>query len=98
MAQPAVKKSIYLDVCALCRSFDDQRYLRIRLETAAVELIMERVRSGDYCLYYSPAHRFEVEAFDDRMSAVKSGTFFFIGEVRRKSTSYQGSHEREQRN
>jgi hypothetical protein len=29
-------KTIYLDVCALSRPFDEQGYLRIRLETEAV--------------------------------------------------------------
>jgi len=28
--------TVYLDVCALCRSFDDQSFLRVRLETEAV--------------------------------------------------------------
>ncbi|MDF2953368.1 MAG: hypothetical protein OD816_000613 [Thermodesulfobacterium sp.] len=32
-------KLIYLDVCALCRPFDDQSYLRIRMETEAINLI-----------------------------------------------------------
>jgi len=32
-------KLIYPDVCALCRPFDDQSYLRIRMETEAVNLI-----------------------------------------------------------
>lgn len=59
------EKPVYLDVCVLCRSFDDQQYLRVRLETAAVDLVMERVKTGDYELYYSPAHRFEIAAFDE---------------------------------
>jgi len=33
---------IYLDVCTLCRPFDDQSFLRIRLETDAVNLIMSK--------------------------------------------------------
>lgn len=59
------KMAVYLDVCALCRSFDDQQYMRIRLETAAVELIMERIKIGDYQLYYSPVHYLEIGAFED---------------------------------
>jgi len=31
---------VYLDVCALCRPFDDQSQIRIRLETDAVQLIV----------------------------------------------------------
>ena len=34
------EKNIYLDVCAFCRLFDDQSYLRIKLETIAVNLIL----------------------------------------------------------
>ena len=59
------KKPIYLDMCSLCRSFDDKQFMRIRLETAAVELIMEHIKTGDYTLYYSSAHRFEIENFED---------------------------------
>jgi len=33
---------IYLDVCCLCRPFDDQKEGRIRLETAAVQEIIRR--------------------------------------------------------
>ena len=37
-------KSVYLDVCALCRPFDDQSYLRIKMETEAVNLILAKVK------------------------------------------------------
>ena len=37
---------VYLDVCALIRPFDDQSFLRIRLETEAVNLILSRVHKG----------------------------------------------------
>ena len=40
-------KNVYLDVCALCRPFDDQQQVRIRLETSAVELILAHVRQTD---------------------------------------------------
>jgi predicted nucleic acid-binding protein len=60
-----LSKPIYLDVCALCRTFDDQQYLRIRLEATAVDLVIEHVRQGDYKLYYSPAHRFEIDDLKD---------------------------------
>jgi len=39
-------KKVYLGACALCRPFDDQRYLRIRLETEAVNLILSKIREG----------------------------------------------------
>jgi hypothetical protein len=37
---------VYLDVYALSRPFDDQSFLRIRLETEAVNLILSRVHKG----------------------------------------------------
>lgn len=40
-------KLIYMDVCALSRPFDEQDYMRIRLETEAVNLILLKVREGD---------------------------------------------------
>ncbi len=61
------KNPIYLDVCALSRPFDDQSFLRIRLETEAVNLILSKVRSGLYELMVSPVHIKEIEAIDDNL-------------------------------
>lgn len=55
-----MKEPVYLDVCTLCRPFDDQSYLRIRLETEAVNLIMAKVRSGELALMVSPVHYREI--------------------------------------
>lgn len=65
-----MKKSVklnklYLDVCTLCRPFDDQDLMRIRLETDALYLIYQNIRNGKYNLIVSPAHMKEIEAFDD---------------------------------
>ena len=57
-------KRVYLDVCALCRPFDDQAQMRIRLETEAVQLILSHVRSGDLTLVVSPVHDVEINAID----------------------------------
>jgi len=38
LVRPVKPKQVYLDVCALCRPFDDQQQVRLRLETNAVEL------------------------------------------------------------
>lgn len=51
---------LYLDVCALCRPFDDQRTLRVRLETDAYYLILNAVQSGRYRMIVSPAHIAEI--------------------------------------
>ncbi|MCX7047705.1 MAG: hypothetical protein NTX50_19745 [Candidatus Sumerlaeota bacterium] len=53
-------KRIYLDVCALCRPFDDQDQLRVRMETEAVRLIEDYVRRGQYIMIVSPAHYTEI--------------------------------------
>lgn len=55
-------KTLYLDVCVLCRPFDDQNQLRIRLETDAVFLILMRIETGLYRAVVSPAHVKEVGA------------------------------------
>jgi len=58
-------KRIYLDVCVLSRPFDDQSYLRIRLETEATNLILSRVENKEYELVVSPAHWEEISAIYD---------------------------------
>ena len=58
-------KRVYLDVCALSRPFDDQRYMRIRLETVAVDLILSEVKSQHLELVRSPVHLQEIEAIAD---------------------------------
>jgi hypothetical protein len=60
------RKRIYLDVCALCRPFDDQRQMRIALETQAVHLILSQVRQQYFELLISPAHEAEILAIRDR--------------------------------
>ncbi len=55
-------KTLYLDVCTLCRPFDDQNQLRIRLETDAVFLILRRIETGLYRAVISPVHYKEVGA------------------------------------
>jgi len=58
-------KTLYLDVCVLCRPFDDQNQLRIRLETDALFLILRRIESGLYRAVASPAHYKEVAAIQE---------------------------------
>jgi predicted nucleic acid-binding protein len=55
-----MKEKVYLDVCALCRPFDDQSYLRVRLETEAVNLIFSKIRTGMFGLMVSPVHFREI--------------------------------------
>lgn len=63
--------SLYLDVCTLCRPFDEQHYLRIRLETEAFNLILGKVRNGDYSLLVSPVHREEIAAIRDMSERIE---------------------------
>ena len=58
-------RRVYLDVCALCRPFDDQSQIRIRLETEAVQLILSHVRAGSLGLTVSSVHDAEIAAIDD---------------------------------
>lgn len=58
-------RRIYFDVCALCRPFDNQAQMRIRLETDAVLLILGHVRSQTLTMIASPAHDVEIAAIED---------------------------------
>ncbi len=64
-------KRIYLDVCALSRPFDDQAFLRIRLETEAVNLIISKTKAGQYSLVVSQVHREEIEAISDSFERIE---------------------------
>jgi hypothetical protein len=61
-------KLIYLDVCALSRPFDDQHFMRIRLETEAVNLILFKGREEKFSLLMSPVHDAEIRAINDLLS------------------------------
>ena len=54
------RKGVYLDVCALGRPYDDQRYHRIAVETLAVVMVISLIKEGRYTLYYSPVHEEEL--------------------------------------
>lgn len=58
-------KKIYLDVCSLCRPFDNQDYARISLETDAVNLILSGVKGNKFMLMKSPVHIREIQAISD---------------------------------
>lgn len=58
---------IYIDVCTLCRPYDDQNSLRIKFETDAYYLILSHVRSGRFPMIISPVHFSEINAIDDEI-------------------------------
>lgn len=62
---------IYLDVCALSRPFDEQHYLRIRLETEAINLILSKARDVDYKLVVSPVHIKEIDAIPEMFERIE---------------------------
>ncbi len=66
-----MSKLIYLDVCTLSRPFDEQKYIRIRLETEAVNLILAKAKEGKYRLVVSPAHIKEIEAIPDVIERIE---------------------------
>jgi predicted nucleic acid-binding protein len=62
---PLSTRRVYLDVCTLCRPFDKQTQIRIRLETEAVQLILSNIRSKSLICMVSPVHRIEIGAISD---------------------------------
>ena len=44
------RKRLYLDICTLCRPFDDQSQMRIRLETTAYYLILQALQAARYTM------------------------------------------------
>ncbi len=59
------RKRIYLDMCTLCRPFDDQSQMRIRLETNAYYLILQALQAARYTMIVSPVHFAEASAISD---------------------------------
>jgi len=60
-----LKLRLYLDICVLCRPFDDQNALRIRMETDAYYLIMASIYSGRFLPVVSPVHYAEAESLSE---------------------------------
>jgi predicted nucleic acid-binding protein len=56
---------IYLDVCCLCRLFDDQTTSRIRLEATAVQEIIRRCSTHELILVTSEAIASEISMIPD---------------------------------
>jgi hypothetical protein len=57
---------VYLDVCCFNRPFDDQSQDRIRLETEAVLLIIDKVSKGKWVLVSSAAIEVELKNIADK--------------------------------
>ena len=64
-------QAIYLDVCTLCRPFDDQSFLRIRMETEAFNLILAKVHASVVKLMVSPVHFYELNSIKDKVEKIE---------------------------
>jgi len=62
---------IYFDVCCYNRPFDDLTQEKIRLETEALLLIINRILNNEYTLYESPAIQFELSKMTDNYKKKK---------------------------
>jgi predicted nucleic acid-binding protein len=62
---------IYLDVCCLCRPFDNQKMNRIHLESEAIKEILMRC-TQDWVLITSDAVGFEISRIADRTRMKKA--------------------------
>ena len=64
---------LYLDNCAFNRPFDDQGYIRIRLETESKLFIQERIKQGKVDLVWSYILDIENDQnpFEEKRSAIK---------------------------
>jgi predicted nucleic acid-binding protein len=56
---------IYMDVCCLCRPFDDQTIGRVRLEVTAVQEIIRRCATYEFTLVTSEAITEELSKIPD---------------------------------
>jgi predicted nucleic acid-binding protein len=56
---------IYLDVCCLSRPFDNQSQERVRLESEAVLMILQRIQIGEWQLVNSEVIEDEIEQTPD---------------------------------
>jgi len=59
------KKKIYLDVCALCRPYDDQSQLRISAETESILLILDQIRLAKFEMIVSDVHLREISSITE---------------------------------
>ncbi len=75
---------VYLDACCLNRPFDDQSQPRVRLETEAISLILEKIHRHEWQWVASDALFFEVNQNPDaencqRVRALLSGAGDVVG-------------------
>jgi predicted nucleic acid-binding protein len=69
---------IYLDVCCLCRPFDDQMIGRIRLEVTAVQEIIRRCAAQEYSLVTSEVIEEELSKIPDIRKRLRVGKILSV--------------------
>ena len=62
---------IYLDTCSLCRPFDDQSKLRIKIETEAVQFIFEQIKKKKVKWIASEVLEFEINQINNLEKRIK---------------------------
>ncbi len=94
MKNHEVNVKVYLDVCCLCRPFDDQNMNRIHLEAEAIKEILVRC-TQDWILVDSDAVSFEISRIPDRtrMKKAEKLTNLAKGHVKITKTVSQRYHE-----
>jgi len=71
---------IYMDVCCLCRPFDDQTSGRIRLEVTAVQEIIRRCAMQEFSLVTSEAIDEELSKIPDIRKRLRVGKIISVAE------------------
>lgn len=75
---------IYLDACCLNRAFDDQTQQRVRLETEAIDAILDLCLSGRHAWITSAAVEEELERDPDEIR--KSQTLALLADAFERAT------------
>ena len=86
---------IYLDNCAFNRPFDDQRQIRIRLESEAKLHIQEKIKDGSLKLIWSYILDFENKQnpFDERKDTVTKWRKFADRDIEEKDPVLTRAHK-----
>jgi hypothetical protein len=71
--------AVYLDVCALGRPYDDQDFMRIEIESTAVQLIVLCVKTGRFSLYFSNVHVREIQDNPDEI--IRADLMTLLGNI-----------------
>ncbi len=66
---------IYLDACCLSRLFDDQSQPRVRLETEAIALVLEKLSQGEWDWVGSEILLYEIKQNPDLESRQRALSF-----------------------